>query len=568
MILTRKLAPVAGPLVGPVLHGRGDATLYAIQIPGAKDDAIRDGAPSVRRIIEETDIGGARAYLASFPDIAGAIITTSASDLKQFELLSAPVLLIILLLVFRTPLATLLPLIIGGTTTAASIGVLALINRITPLDAYAINFASMIGLALGVDYALVLVSRYREEAVGTRTPAEAARAASASAGHTVSTAGVVVVAVMVVCALIAPGDLLTSVAVGIVVAVIFSVAGGLIAIPALLALTGQHINRYPLFGRAVTPGGGRFSQWVSRPHRRPLVTGGLCLLGLAAFSIPAFGMETGPPTYWVLPAGTPQREDYEAVTRLLEGQAVQPYQVLVTVDRGTLTDPRRLKALARWQRRIAGRRDVSAIFGPATVEERTRALQDGEQQFRAARKTLKKQTRDGRRLQEGLGQAEDGIGQLRDGLAQAATGAAALSQGGNAAAGGAQDLRDGLALAQGDQRSCAAARGTPRRGPRHSPGAPTPSRRGTASSPRDSRLRSRRPPRHRTGSTRWREACVPEAPTSPVSANLSMKREANWTRHSPSSPRPRPRRDRFRSTPQRLLPLRLPATPSVPSPAA
>ena len=449
IVLSRRLTGTSGPLVGPVLHGRGAAELYAIQIPGVGDDAIRKGAPAVRRIVEDTDVGGAKAYLISFPDISGAIITTAASDLKQFELLSAPVLLIILLLVFRTPLAALLPLIIGGTTTAASIGMLALINRATPLDAYAINFASMIGLALGVDYALVLVSRYREEAVGSRSPAEAAEAAAASAGHTVSTAGVVVVAVLVASALISPGDLLTSVSIGIVIAVAFSVIGGLLAIPALLTLTGQHINKYPLFGKAVTPGGGRFSRWVSRPHRRPLLTGGLCLLALGFFSIPAFGMRTGPPTFWTLPAGTPQREDYQAIARLLPGSAIQPYQILVSVDHGTLTDPRRLAALARWQRRLAGRRDVTAIFGPAALEPRTRALHDGRKQLRAAKTALSKQTRDGRRLASGLGQAQDGIQQLRDGLAQAAAGAAALSDGGSAAAAGARQLHAGLTLAQG-----------------------------------------------------------------------------------------------------------------------
>lgn len=182
-------------------RGKG---LILLRVRGSFDDVTRDVVPSVRAALRGATSGPVRARLTGFADIAAGVHEGSISAIRKSEMLAAPLLLLILLLVFRSVVAAAVPLFVGIATIGAATGVLELLNRMTALDAVALNLASMMGLALGVDYSLLLVSRFRQELARTGSVEEAGRIAVQRAGHTVWLAGIALVAVMVTALMLTP----------------------------------------------------------------------------------------------------------------------------------------------------------------------------------------------------------------------------------------------------------------------------------------------------------------------------------------------------------------------------
>ena len=211
-----------------------------------------------------------RGYVTGYADVAAAVShpAKSIAALKRAELFAAPLLIIVLLLVFRSPVAAALPLLLGLVTIASGRGLIQIANHVWDLcSPPAPNMASMMGLALGVDYSLVLVSRFREElAEGLSTP-DAVRVASRTAGHTILFAGAALMCAMVAVNLVAPGQILVSSGVGVLSSVILSASGAAIALPAVLRLLGPRVNQWS-FGGAAASGG--WSRWFSSVPRAGL----------------------------------------------------------------------------------------------------------------------------------------------------------------------------------------------------------------------------------------------------------------------------------------------------------
>ena len=447
-LLTARLAKINVALIGPVLEQGPGKIILAARMHDTYERRMRVVSPHIRRIVDATPTTGLEVRVGGAPDLGNAIIKGSVDDIKRFELITAPLLLIILLLVFRTPLAAGLPLLIGLTTIGGAAGVLAIVNRFYDLDVFAMNLASMMGLALGVDYSLLLVSRYREERALGKPPPQAAARAADTAGETVLSAGIIVILGMSITGLVAPGDLLFSAAIGVCVAAALSVIGGLVAIPALLSIAGDKIDVYPLCGRLTVPGTGRFAARISRPIRRPRLTGALGFGLLAALSLPTLAITTGIPDFTSLPSNARARIDYAAMAHAFGDAWNPPYRVLVTVDKGTITDPHRLKVLADWEQKMARRSDVASVLGPGVIESRTRQLAKAGAKAKSAAASLKRAARDQQRLRDGLTRADAGVRTLRAGLGEAAQGASQLAVGGHAAAGGARRMDAGLVQAK------------------------------------------------------------------------------------------------------------------------
>jgi putative drug exporter of the RND superfamily len=163
-----------------------------------------------------------------------------------------------LLVAFGTLAASLLPIVAGMAGILAALGVAAIIAATYPLSILLSNIVTMIGLGLGIDYALLTVSRFREELAAGRSSHDAAMRAAHSAGHTVMLSGAAVLIGFVALAFV-PLNELRSVAVGGAVVVAFSVAVAVTLVPALLAMLGSRVNAGRLFVRA--PGGGASERW-------------------------------------------------------------------------------------------------------------------------------------------------------------------------------------------------------------------------------------------------------------------------------------------------------------------
>jgi RND superfamily putative drug exporter len=438
------LSPWSGGPAARNLRPAPGRALLVLRLTSDYDQASESVIPGLRKTLADAVDPPLRSHLTGFADIGRGIERASLSALTRAELIAAPLLLLILLLVFRTPIAAGVPLLIGMTTIGASRGLLSLMNAtVVPLDAIALNLASMMGLALGVDYSLLMVSRFREELHAGASPDEAARIAMGTAGRTVRFAGLALMAATVGAYAVAPGSIFASASAGIMAGVVLSVIAAGTGLPAVLALLGRRLD-----GGRRDREGSRWGALAWRAIRRPAVAGGLVLLLLGALALPAAGMQSGPPDPRMLPASSVERQDFEAVGRALGSGWSAPYEIIVSARQGTITEPRRMAALSRWQRSLAADRRVHAVLGPGAIYARTAPLRAAPARLAGAGDAVRAGRHAQARIAGGLRRVHDGVGQVDDGLAQAAAGATALAGGTTRLADGVAPLRSGLAKAQ------------------------------------------------------------------------------------------------------------------------
>ncbi|HSL64727.1 MAG TPA: MMPL family transporter [Gaiellaceae bacterium] len=236
----------------------------------------------------------------------------SQSDLRRGEAFGVAAALVILVLVFGALVAALLPLALAGIAIAVSLGVVTLVGQAATLSIFVTNIVAGMGLALGIDYALFVVSRYREERLLGRAPAAAIEVAGATAGRAVTFSGVAV-AVALSSMLFPPDSVLRSLGAGASIVAVVSVAGALTLLPALLGLLGDRIDavRIPRAG-GTGETEGRFWSWAAtavmrRPVTSLVLSGGLLL----ACALPVLGLETGSSGVSTLPERTPARQGFE-----------------------------------------------------------------------------------------------------------------------------------------------------------------------------------------------------------------------------------------------------------------
>jgi putative drug exporter of the RND superfamily len=407
--------------------------------------AVRYTVDELNEILEEKITPPVQATQTGFATLSRAIQDESINSTHRSELLALPILLIVLLLVFRSPVAALIPLSFGAITVISSRGVLALMSSAISIDGFAMTVATMMGLAVGVDYALLMVSRYREELAGGEEPFEAAALTRRTAGRTTVFAGSTLFLAMVVSIPILPGALLVSLAGTLIVVVIISVSVATIVAPALLALLGPNVNRWQI-GRGDATDRTAVMTFVDAALRRPVLAavliGGIVLV----LATPALGLKTGPPSTEQLPKNNDVREDFDVVQEAIGPGYEAPFVVVAATEDGTMTERSRLDALAKWQRRIAADPAVQAVIGPEEVAKRTEPLKDTGNELRTSNEKGG-QLYELNRLGPGLERAANGVSQIRDGFARAAAGAGLLGEGSGHAEEGALQIADGLGQA-------------------------------------------------------------------------------------------------------------------------
>ena len=241
-----------------------------------------------------------RAHLAGIPSLGSEVNEASIKALHKGELIAAPILILVLLLVFRSPIAAAIPLVIAVGTVAMGYGILSVILRFADLDAVALSAASMIGLALGIDYSLLIVTRFRESLAEGHVPRQAASIAANTAGRTANFAGVVLLSITAVAFFLSPGTVLLSMAVGMSVVTVLSMIGAIVVTPAAVSLLGHRVNAWQ-FGAATAAGGGAIGSIVAWLTRRPGVTTAVLTAVLALCALPTLALRTTPADPRVLP---------------------------------------------------------------------------------------------------------------------------------------------------------------------------------------------------------------------------------------------------------------------------
>jgi putative drug exporter of the RND superfamily len=281
------------------------------------------------------------------------------------EFLSWPVTLAILVLAFGSLVAAGLPLMLTIVGLIASAGVLFLGTLIAPISIWAMNFALMFALALGIDYALFIVMRFRNALFGQHhDPAEAV-------GETMDTAGKAVVfsaltvLISLSAVLLVPSPAFRSVSLGIIVAVLFVLAATLTLLPAVLAKLGPRVDRLSLpWAHSGDHRSSRFARWGERLWRRPLLFGGGALALLLVLALPVLGLKTGMPSIKVVPKGDHSRVGYQQVTQAFGPGAPGALQIVVRPTGRKPTNSVGNRPVGGLLRTLRGDPGVAAVMPP------------------------------------------------------------------------------------------------------------------------------------------------------------------------------------------------------------
>jgi putative drug exporter of the RND superfamily len=383
---TRAISPWTQPNVKQLQALRPSPTQVAIsidlQIP--RGGNINTVIGPLQRFVDSHVQPPVRPHLAGIPSLGSEVNQSSIDALHKGEMIAVPILILVVLLIFRSPVAAAIPLLIAGGTVVMGFGLISLILSVTKLDAVVLSAASMLGLALGVDYSLLIVTRFRSCLAEGHAPRQAASIAANTAGRTATFAGVVLLAITVVAFFLSPGSVLLSMAIGMSVVTVLSMLGAVLLAPAMTSLLGHRVNRWQL-GGAPADDGGLIARVVSRVSGRAALATGLLAALLALFASPVLGLETSPPDPRELPKHSAGLEAFDALRAAHFGPEID---VALSAPNGTLLDPKRLAQISGLERQISRLPLIKAVTGPGLIADATAEVRRAPKQIGKSRRDL------------------------------------------------------------------------------------------------------------------------------------------------------------------------------------
>jgi putative drug exporter of the RND superfamily len=358
------------PAGDPAVRSQVDAAIADVRaIPGvvevsAPQPSARTGEALILSVTLRSDdeTGAAQAAAERLREISAAQVAVSGGplteeeygtqaerDVQRAEMLTTPVVLILLLLIFGGLIAAGLPLLIAVAGVGGTFGILFAFSEVTDVSVYAIQVTTMMAVGLGVDYALLMVSRFREERAVDPDVRGAATRTAASAGRTVLFAGLTVA--LALAGLVVFSDpFLRSMGFAGMAVVLVDMLAALTLLPALLVLLGRRIK--PAKQQA---GGGFFARVARGVQRRPVVTMVVTAAALLFVALPALDLRLGVGDPRMLPTDSGTRQLYDALaTHYPEGNAPEPIEAVAAVPS---TDP----GVTALRDRIAGVDGISRV---------------------------------------------------------------------------------------------------------------------------------------------------------------------------------------------------------------
>ncbi|GAA0319524.1 MMPL family transporter [Streptomyces polychromogenes] len=347
---------------GAGLRGRdGRAAMLVAHLDG-EGERLGERA---RRLSEELSTPAGDAGQALNVHVGGSAVVdaelqdVSESDLKRAEAVVLPGTLVLLVLVFGSVVAAALPLLIGVLAIAGTLLVLSLLGGVTDVSVFALNLTTALGLGLGIDYGLLVVSRFREELAAGHAPREAAVRTVRTAGHTIGFSAATVAAALATLLVFPPYFLRSFAYAGIAVVAIAAVSA-MTVLPALLALLGERVNAWPVPWRRRARSGARSRLWEGLARivvRRPLLAAlpviGLLLVLAAPFAHAGFAT----PDDRALPVSSAARQTGDLVR---EGFDPQGASALTVVVSGAVSASER----ADYALRLSQLPQVARVTGP------------------------------------------------------------------------------------------------------------------------------------------------------------------------------------------------------------
>ncbi len=325
----------------------GHTMLLPIRVAGKMAHAHEHVGPVLNVVDRANGQQGFRVLATGDATIGRDFMEVSDSDLRRGEGIGIPAALVILVLVFGALVAAFVPVIMAVFAIILAVALVAVVGHAMPLSYYAINMLTFMGLAVGIDYSLFIVSRYREERARGREKIDAIAASGSTASRAVLFSGMTVVLALVGM-LIVPTQVFVSLAVGAILVVLVAVVAALTLLPALLSVLGDRINavRIP-FVRQTGGDDGQHGMWgrvVRLVMRRPAssLALGVSLLLLAA--VPALDLHTGSAGISTLPDGTKSKQGFLILDRQFSAGDVSPGEIVID---GRVTSPQVRAAISK-----------------------------------------------------------------------------------------------------------------------------------------------------------------------------------------------------------------------------
>lgn len=323
----------------------------------ARLEPVQDQIPHIRELVRTPDL---RTYVTGEPAVYRDVEGVSASDLRTAESYTVPIAVLVLLLIFGTLVAAGLPVIGGGAAVAVTLGSFYVLAHFLDLSIFAMNSATLLGLAVGIDYSLFVVGRFREELAAGRSPADAVEETVRHAGRAIFFSGLAVL-VGLLGLMSIPYMSMRSIGLGGSLVVFFSVLSALTLLPALLGVLGTRVNALRVLWRPEREGRfwRRWSMWVMR-HPWPVLVATVALVLVLAW--PALRLEVDVPGATSLPTSTESRQGYDILVSDFDPSALSPIEVVLTWegDPDPLS-PANLERLTAFGAELAKREGVAGV---------------------------------------------------------------------------------------------------------------------------------------------------------------------------------------------------------------
>ena len=355
---------------------------YAVVTSNVSVDETRNVVDEVRSNVRS---GKLDTYVTGAPAVYQDLEEASNEDVKHAEKYAFPFAVIILIFAFGTLVAAGVPVLIGGASVLTALAVLYFISGFYDMSVFTLTLSTMLGLGLGIDYALFFVSRFREELEVFPT-AEAVARTVATAGRSIFFSGTAVL-IGLSGLLFFPFMFMRSIGVAGVVVVFVSVTAALTLLPALLGVLGPRVNRLAIRRRGAVSGSAFWSRSAEVVMRHPFAVILFAALILGVLLHPVGHMKVGIPEATVLPQKYESRAGDDILKKNFEYAALNPMEIVATLNedplsRSGLSDTKKL------DERISGAEGVSGVESVYTIGKS--AAKDYAARVRAARDDAQK----------------------------------------------------------------------------------------------------------------------------------------------------------------------------------
>ena len=311
-------------------------TIMPFTMAGEFDDAS-DNIGKIVDIVEQSRTGTGFRVLITGQAAVGQDFEEVAQDgLAKGEMFGVPIAIVILIVVFGALVAALIPMILAVASIIVAFGAASLLGQVFGLSFFVENMIFMIGLAVGIDYSLFIVARYREERRGGMDKLDAIGKAGATATRAVSFSGMAVVAGLIGMLLV-PSNVFITIGLGAIFVVIAAVIASMTLLPAVLSLLGDRVNKLaiPWIGVArsdETKPGGVWDKISRGVMRQPVIS---LMLGsglLIAVLVPFFGINTGSSGVSSMPDGLESKEGFLILDEEFSAGEATPAEIVIDGD--------------------------------------------------------------------------------------------------------------------------------------------------------------------------------------------------------------------------------------------